>query len=305
MCEGRSRDFLEHSKWSALLFLIHPSSFSRLCHLSTYGHGLRCLGELLHYILASWPEPPRPSWITPADQHVPLSSATAAIYLYCSSRTVKSTKAGDESETETESWIKFGEFPGFSRYWADDLVSWILHWMPRRGFLTCFHQGCRWKWWLLMMWYSRMIWLPWEEKDAGSSFFHMEYIVVLVPWTKSMIKLGVTCLHFARQDLQVIYASRDFDPKCEREVTGHVPRDNVWVQRQENDVQSHAAEELWCFFMLFFLFGKPYSVVFMKNLNTFDATYVCMFQPKQLEPWRLVICSQSLGLARRIAHNID
>lgn len=69
---------------------------------------------------------------------------------------------------------------------------------------------------------------------------------------KSMIKLGVTCLHFARQDLQVIYASRDFDPKCEREVTGHVPRDNVWVQRQENDVQSHAAEELWCFFMLFF-----------------------------------------------------
>ena len=81
----------------------------------------------------------------------------------------------------------------------------------------------------------------------------------------------------------MIYASRDFDPKYEREVTGHVPRDNVWVQRQENDVQSYAAEELWCFF----LFGKllnHITVVFMKNLNTFDATYVCMFQPKQLEP---------------------
>lgn len=35
---------------------------------------------------------------------------------------------------------------------------------------------------------------------------------------------------------------------------------------------------------LFFLVKHTILVVLMKNLNTFDATYVCMFQPKQLEP---------------------
>ena len=35
---------------------------------------------------------------------------------------------------------------------------------------------------------------------------------------------------------------------------------------------------------LFCLVKHIILVVFMKNLNTFDAAYVCMFQPKQLEP---------------------
>ncbi len=59
-------------------------------------------------------------------------------------------------------------------------------------------------------------------------------------------------LRLCPASLQVIYASRDFDLKPEREVTD-VPRDNVWAraQRQENDVdQSYAVEELWCFFCL-------------------------------------------------------
>ena len=187
--------------------------------------------------------------------------------------------------------------PGFSRYWADDLVSGFFIGCPGGFFLTCFHQGCKWKWWLLMTWYCRMIWLPWEEKDAGSSFFHMEYIVVLVPWTNLWLNLvslvsilELHCRWFMPAEISIQ------STKGRSQVTS---QETTFGFSAKKMMSNRMLRRTLVLLVLLVLFGALFClvkhiilVVLMKNLNTFDATYVCMFQPKQLEPWRLVICSQ-------------